>query len=41
MARDKYKVGLVQMSMVADTDANLKKAVEMVREAAHLEATHQ
>jgi len=39
MARDKYRVGLVQMSMVADTDANLKKAVEMVREAARLEAT--
>ncbi len=32
--RDKYKVGLVQMSMREDLDANLKKAVEFVREAA-------
>ena len=32
--RDKYKVGLVQMSMGTDIDANLKKAVEFVREAA-------
>jgi N-carbamoylputrescine amidase len=33
-SRDKYKVGLIQMSMSADIDANLKKAVEFVREAA-------
>ena len=32
--RDKYKVGLVQMSMGTDLDANLKKAVEFVEEAA-------
>lgn len=32
--REKYKVGLVQMSMGTDVDANLKKAVELVREAA-------
>jgi N-carbamoylputrescine amidase len=32
--REKYKVGLVQMSMVRDVDANLAKAVEMCREAA-------
>ena len=32
--RGKYKVGLVQMSMGEDIDANLKKAVEFVREAA-------
>ena len=32
--RDKYKVGLVQMSMGTDLDANLKKAVEFVRDAA-------
>ena len=36
--RDKYKVGLVQMSMGADLDANLKKAVEFVREAAGMGA---
>ncbi len=33
-AREKYKVGLVQMSMGTDLDANLKKAVEFVEEAA-------
>lgn len=32
--REKYKVGLVQMSMGTDLEANLKKAVEFVREAA-------
>ena len=32
--RDRYKVGLVQMSMSCDLDENLKKAVEFVREAA-------
>ena len=32
--RDKYKVGLVQMSMSTDLNANLTKAVEFVREAA-------
>lgn len=32
--REKYKVGLVQMSMGTDVDANLKKAVGFVREAA-------
>lgn len=32
--REKYKVGLVQMSMGEDVDANLAKAVEFVREAA-------
>lgn len=32
--RDKYKVGLVQMSMGGDVDANLGKAVEFVSEAA-------
>ena len=32
--REKYKVGLVQMSMVEDLDANLKKAVEFTRHAA-------
>lgn len=31
---EKYKVGLVQMSMGTDLEANLKKAVEFVREAA-------
>lgn len=34
MAGDRYKVGLVQMSMSADVDANLRKAVDMVRDAA-------
>lgn len=28
------KVGLVQMSCVADKEANLKKAIEKIREAA-------
>jgi N-carbamoylputrescine amidase len=37
-SREKYKVGLVQMSMSEDVDANLKKAVEFVREAAGLGA---
>ncbi|MEP6847928.1 MAG: carbon-nitrogen hydrolase [Acidobacteriota bacterium] len=32
--REKYKVGLVQMSMVKDIDTNLKKAVELTRDAA-------
>ena len=32
--RDKYKVGLVQMSMGTDLDANLQKAVQFVEEAA-------
>ncbi len=32
--REKYKVGLVQMSMGEDVNANLKRAVEFVREAA-------
>ena len=32
--REKYKVGLVQMSMSADLDENLKKAVAFSREAA-------
>jgi N-carbamoylputrescine amidase len=32
--REKYKVGLVQMSMVEDLEANLTKAVEFVRDAA-------
>ena len=36
--REKYKVGLVQMSMTADLDANLKRAVEFVREAAGMGA---
>ena len=34
MGRDRYKVGLIQMSMTADVDDNLRKAVEMVRDAA-------
>jgi len=33
-SRDKYKVGLVQMSMSENVDENLKKAVEFVGEAA-------
>jgi N-carbamoylputrescine amidase len=33
-SRDKYKVGLIQMSMGEDLDANLKKAVEFARDAA-------
>ncbi|CAN5434250.1 carbon-nitrogen hydrolase [soil metagenome] len=37
-SREKYKVGLVQMSMGTDLDENLKKAVEFVREAAGLGA---
>jgi predicted amidohydrolase len=32
--REKYKVGLVQMSMSADLGENLKKAVEFSKEAA-------
>jgi N-carbamoylputrescine amidase len=32
--REKYKVGLVQMSMGEDVDANLQKAVEFTEEAA-------
>ena len=36
--REKYKVGLVQMSMGEDLDDNLKKAVGFVREAAGLGA---
>ena len=32
--REKYKVGLVQMAMGTDIDANLERAVEFVREAA-------
>src|SRR3954470_641357 len=39
MALDKFKVGLVQMSMARDTDANLSKAVDMVRNAAGQGAT--
>ena len=36
--REKYKIGLVQMSMSASLDANLKRAVEFVREAAGMAA---
>ena len=31
---DKFKIGLVQMSMSEDSDANLAKAVARIREAA-------
>lgn len=34
MAEKKVKVGLVQTSVFEDTDTNLRRAVEMVREAA-------
>lgn len=37
-SRGKYKVGLIQMSMGTDIDANLAKAVEFVREAAKMGA---
>ena len=33
-SREKYKVGLIQMSMGVDIDQNLKKATEFVRDAA-------
>lgn len=36
--RNKYKVGLIQMAMGSDIDANLTKAVDFVREAAGLGA---
>jgi N-carbamoylputrescine amidase len=34
MSHERFKIGLVQMSCTADPDENLRKAAEMVREAA-------
>ena len=34
MPPEKFKVGLIQMSMTSDPDKNLQRAIERVREAA-------